>query len=89
MAFGTQVVEHWLEREIAQLVHHGGSIRQLIAPCPNALITATMLKVDTHDVCTLIMPQVLKLSIVCGYTSIPSSMYSLNYIQYLNVSIKN
>ena len=25
-AFGTPVVEHWLEREIAQWVHHGGSI---------------------------------------------------------------
>ena len=31
-AFGTPVVEHWLEREIAQWVHHGESIRQRIAP---------------------------------------------------------
>ena len=26
------VLEHWLEREIAQWVHHEGSIRRLIAP---------------------------------------------------------
>ena len=33
MAFVTPVVEHWLEREIAQCVHHEGSIRRPIAPC--------------------------------------------------------
>ena len=32
MAFVTPVVEHWLEPEIAQWVHHEGSIRQTIAP---------------------------------------------------------
>ena len=32
MVFVTPVVEHWLEREIAQLVHLEGSIRQQIAP---------------------------------------------------------
>ena len=31
-AFVTPVVEHWLEREIAQWVHHEGSIRRPIAP---------------------------------------------------------
>ena len=31
-AIVTPVVEHWLEREIAQWVHHEGSIRQPIAP---------------------------------------------------------
>ena len=31
-AFVTPVVEHWLEREIAQWVHHEGSIRRSIAP---------------------------------------------------------
>ena len=31
-AFGTPVVEHWLEREIAQWVHHEGLIRRPIAP---------------------------------------------------------
>ena len=31
-AFVTPVVEHWLEREIAQWVHYEGSIRQPIAP---------------------------------------------------------
>ena len=38
-AFGTPVVEHWLGREIAQWVHHEGSIRWLIAPWVNALTT--------------------------------------------------
>ena len=31
-AFVTLVVEHWLEQEIAQWVHHKGSIRQPITP---------------------------------------------------------
>ena len=38
-AFVTPVVEHWLEREIAQWVHHEGSIRRPIAPLANALTT--------------------------------------------------
>ena len=29
--FHTPVVEHWLEREIAQCVHRGGSIRRTIS----------------------------------------------------------
>ena len=32
MAFVTPVMEHWLEREIAQWVHHEGSIQRPIAP---------------------------------------------------------
>ena len=32
MAFVTPVMEHWLEREIAQWVHHEESIRQPIPP---------------------------------------------------------
>ena len=32
MAFVTPVVGHWVERDIAQWVHHEGSIRQPIAP---------------------------------------------------------
>ena len=39
MAFVTPVVEHWLEREIAQWVHHEGSIRQPIALEVHALTT--------------------------------------------------
>ena len=31
-AFGTPVVEHWLQREMAQRVHNEGSIRRPIAP---------------------------------------------------------
>ena len=30
--FVTPVVEHWLEKEIAQWVHYEGSIRRPIAP---------------------------------------------------------
>ena len=32
MAFVTPVVEHWMEREIAQWVHHEGLIQRPIAP---------------------------------------------------------
>ena len=32
MGFATPVVEHWLEREIDQWVHHEGLIRPPIAP---------------------------------------------------------
>ena len=38
-AFVTPLVEHWLEREIAQLVHPMKDIRRPIAPCANALTT--------------------------------------------------
>ena len=31
-AFVTPIMEHWLEREIAQWVRHEGSIRRPIAP---------------------------------------------------------
>ena len=45
-AFVTPFVEHWLEREIAQWVHHEGSIRQHIAPRANALTTELHLAPD-------------------------------------------
>ena len=38
-AFVTPVAEHWLDWEIAQWVHHEGSIRWPIAPWANALTT--------------------------------------------------
>ena len=38
-AFATPVVEHWLEQEIAQWIHHEGSIRRPIVPRANALTT--------------------------------------------------
>ena len=38
-AFVTPVVEHWLEREIAQWAHHEESIRRPIKPLANALTT--------------------------------------------------
>ena len=37
--FVTPVVEHWLEQEIAQWVHHEGSIRLPTAPWTNVLNT--------------------------------------------------
>ena len=36
-AFVTQVVEHWLEREISQWVHHEGSIERPITPWADSL----------------------------------------------------
>ena len=38
-AFVTPLVEHWLKQEIAQWVHHEGSIQQSIPPRANALTT--------------------------------------------------
>ena len=38
-AFVTPVVEHWLERELAQWGHYGVSMRRPIAPWANALTT--------------------------------------------------
>ena len=37
MAFVTPVIEHWLEQEIAQCVHHEESIQQPIASWTDAL----------------------------------------------------
>ena len=36
-AFVTPVVDHWLEQEIAQCVHHEGSIKQPVTPQVDAL----------------------------------------------------
>ena len=36
-AFGMPVVEHWLERKIAQWVHYEGSIQQPIVPRADTL----------------------------------------------------
>ena len=43
--FVTPVVLHWLNREIAQWVHHEGSIRRHIALRANALTTELHLAV--------------------------------------------
>ena len=51
-AFVTLVVGHWLEREIAQWVHHEGSIRRPIASCANALTTKISWKTTYFLVCT-------------------------------------
>ena len=47
-------VEHWLEREIAQLVHHEGSIRRPIAPWANTLTTELHLAPITCGFCSLV-----------------------------------
>ena len=48
-AFVKPVVAHWQAREIAQWVHHEGSIRRSIAPWANALTT------ELHLALTIIM----------------------------------
>ena len=49
-AFVTPVVEYWLEREIAQWVHHEGSIRRPIASLANALTTEIHLAPASYGV---------------------------------------
>ena len=53
IAFVTPVMEHWLEWEIAQWVHHEGSIRRPIAPWANALTTELHLALLTPQVDTI------------------------------------
>ena len=48
MAFVTSVMELWLEREIAQWVHHEGSIRRPIALSANVLTTELYLARSTE-----------------------------------------
>ena len=48
-AFVTPVMEHWPEREIAEWVHHEGSIRQPIAPRANALTTELRLAPSSSE----------------------------------------
>ena len=52
-AFDKPVVEHWLERDIAQRVHHVGSIRRPTAREANNIITelrfAPHLKLNTFN----------------------------------------
>ena len=43
------LVEHWLERKIAQWVHHEGSIRRPIAPLANALTMELHLAPDKGE----------------------------------------
>ena len=50
LAFVTSVVEHWLDREIAQSVNHEGSIWQPIAPWANAFTTELHLSPRTYEV---------------------------------------
>ena len=47
-AFVTTVVEHWLEREIAQWVHHEGSIRRPIARVFQLQLAIQQQKMQLH-----------------------------------------
>ena len=53
-AFVTPVVEHWLEWEITQWVHYGGSIRWPIAPQANALAMELHLAPGISEWCSTI-----------------------------------
>ena len=50
MTFVTPLVVHWLEREIAQWVHHEGSIQWPIAPWADTLPWSYILLCDTMTV---------------------------------------
>ena len=52
--FVTPVVEHWLEREIAQWVHHEGSIRRL---SEHSYHGATSRDVERYQLWIFIYPQ--------------------------------
>ena len=49
MTFVTPVMEHWLEREIAQWVPHEGSIRRSIAPCSYHGATSRSLEKEEEE----------------------------------------
>ena len=49
-AFATPVVEHWFERDIAQWVHHEGSIGRPIAPLANDLTTELEAYISLRDI---------------------------------------
>ena len=48
-AFVTPVVEHWLEREIAQWVHHEGSNRRIMSE--SSYHGATSRSLNTNNTC--------------------------------------
>ena len=65
-AFATTVVDHWLEREIAQWLHHEGSIRRPIAPWANALTTELHLAplYQMRHTPSFVLNQIIKCKIV-------------------------
>ena len=50
MAFVIPVIEHWLDQEIAQCVHHEGSIWQPITPTVDALSQSYILLPASYSV---------------------------------------
>ena len=75
------VVEHWLEREVAQWVHHEGSIRRPIAPWASTGWNVTMN--DTVLCRSLLVPYIFFWRIVVVVQLFPSAavgLYSLGWL---------
>ena len=97
MAFVTPVVEHWLEREIAQWIHpHEGSIRRPIAPWANALTTELHLThpflgsiVDANPVPTSLLVNVLTAMPYCISRLVLCISYVRQWIWHPNLSAAN
>ena len=60
MAFVTPVVEHWLEREIAQWVHHEGSIRRVLEEPLSFNITKLMVRNEVQQMIYFFQARKLK-----------------------------
>ena len=66
------VVEHWLEREIAQWVHHEGSIRRPFAPRSCALTT----ELDNLTIKSMYVYVCICMYVsVCGCVGVYACMY--------------
>ena len=72
-------VEHWLEWEIVQWVHHEGSIRRSIAPCANALTTELHLHIHTNLYTCYICLSFWYIHILFHLSIHPSSIYLYNH----------
>ena len=62
--FVTPVVEHWLERELAQWVHHEESTRRPIAPRANILTTELHLTPNHSEGNSVSTPRLISLILV-------------------------
>ena len=90
MAFVTPVVEHWLEREIAQWVHHEGSIRRPIAPWANALTTELHLApLHTTNVLHYTYVELWNINIVYVTLYTDVAVHSIDVEVHLGITITN
>ena len=83
-AFITPVVEHWLEREIVQWVHHERSIRRPIAPWANALTT------ELHLAHVIVVVKLLIFALVvlfCFYCQLRYVFFFLLFFSFFLVVI--